>query len=69
MDGTCAFLIDIKQIKEIDTNANVVTATGFSEFKPKSQEAIREGFIKVISKPLGVGKLLELAKKYAEIKV
>ena len=65
LDGYQAF----KQIKEIDTNANVVIVTGFSEFEPKSQEAIKEGLIKVISKPLGVDELLELAKKYTEIKV
>ena len=58
-----------KQIKEIDTNANVVIVTGFSEFEPKSQEAIKEGLIKVISKPLGVDELLELAKKYTAIKI
>jgi len=50
LDGYQAF----KQIKEIDKNANVVIVTGFSEFEPKSQEAIKEGLIKVISKPLGV---------------
>jgi len=65
LDGYQAF----KQIKEIDTNANVVIVTGFSEFEPKSQEAIKEGLIKVISKPLGVDELLELAKKYSEIKI
>lgn len=65
LDGYQAF----KQIKKIDTNANVIIITGFSEFEPKSQEAIKEGLIKVISKPLGVDKLLELAKKYTEIKV
>ena len=65
LDGYQAF----KQIKEIDTNANVVIVTGFSEFEPKSQEAIKDGLIKVISKPLGVDELLELAKKYSEIKV
>ena len=65
LDGYQAF----KQIKEIDTNANVVIVTGFSEFEPKSQEAIKEGLIKVISKPLGVDELLELAKKYSVIKV
>ncbi|QLH04039.1 response regulator [Nitrosopumilus oxyclinae] len=65
LDGYQAF----KQIKEIDANANVVIVTGFSEFEPKSQEAIRQGLIKVISKPLGVDELLELAKKYTEIKV
>ncbi len=65
LDGYQAF----KQIKEIDVNANVVIVTGFSEFEPKSQEAIKDGLIKVISKPLGVDELLELAKKYSEIKV
>ena len=65
LDGYEAF----KQIKGIDKNANVVIVTGFSEFEPKSQEAIRQGLIKVISKPLGVDELLELAKKYSEIKV
>ena len=65
LDGYQAF----KQIKEIDVNANVVIVTGFSEFEPKSKEAIKDGLIKVISKPLGVDELLELAKKYSEIKV
>ncbi|MGY5146717.1 MAG: response regulator [Candidatus Nitrosopumilus sp. bin_7KS] len=65
LDGYQAF----KQIKEIDANANVIIVTGFSEFEPKSQEAIKEGLIKVISKPLGIDELLELAKKYTEIKV
>ena len=65
LDGYQAF----KQIKAIDANANVVIVTGFSEFEPKSQEAIKEGLIKVISKPLGVDELLTLAKKYTEIKI
>ena len=65
LDGYQAF----KQIKAIDTKANVVIVTGFSEFEPKSQEAIKEGLIKVISKPLGVDELLELAKKHTEIKI
>ncbi len=58
-----------KQIKEIDKNANVVIVTGFSELEPKSQEVIKLGLIKVISKPLGVDELLNLAKKYTEIKI
>jgi len=58
-----------KQIKEIDKNANVVIVTGFPEFEPKNQEAINIGLIKVISKPLGVDELLNLAKKYTEIKI
>ena len=58
-----------KQIKEIDKNANVVIVTGFPEFEPKNQEVIKLGLIKVISKPLGVDELLNLAKKYTEIKI
>ena len=58
-----------KQIKKIDADANVVIIAGFQEVSPKSKEAIREGLIKVISKPLGIGELLSLAKKYSVIKV
>jgi len=58
-----------KQIKEIDKNVNVVIVTGFSEFEPKSQEVIKLGLTKVISKPLGVDELLNLAKKYTKIKL
>ena len=65
LDGYKAF----KQIKEIDKNANVVIVTGFSELEPKNQEVIKLGLIKVISKPLGVNELLNLAKKYTEIKI
>lgn len=63
LDGYQAF----KQIKENDKDANVVIVTGFSEIESKSHEAIKEGLIKVISKPLGVEELLLLAKKYCEI--
>ena len=65
LDGYEAF----KQIKEIDNNANVIIVTGFPEFEPKNQEAIKRGLIKVISKPLGVDELLTLARKYTEIKL
>ena len=65
LDGYEAF----KKIKEIDKDANVVIVTGFSEFEPKSQEAIKQGLIKVISKPLGVDELLSLAKKYTAIEL
>ncbi len=65
LDGYEAF----KKIKEIDVDANVVIVTGFSELEPKSQAAIKQGLIKVISKPLGVDELLTLAKKYTEIEV
>ena len=65
LDGYEAF----KQIKEIDNNANVIIVTGFPEFEPKNQEAIKQGLVKVISKPLGVDELLTLARKYTEIKL
>ena len=65
LDGYEAF----KKIKDIDVDANVVIVTGFSELEPKSQAAIKQGLIKVISKPLGVDELLTLAKKYTEIKL
>jgi DNA-binding NtrC family response regulator len=65
LDGYEAF----KQIKKIDNNANVIIVTGFSEFEPKSQEAIKKGLMKVISKPLGIEQLLGLAEKYTEIKI
>jgi two-component system chemotaxis response regulator CheY len=65
LDGYEAF----KQIKKIDNNANVIIVTGFSEFEPKSQQAVKEGLMKVISKPLGIEQLLELAEKYTEIKM
>ncbi len=65
LDGYKAF----KKIKDIDVDANVVIVTGFTELEPKSQAAIKQGLIKVISKPLGVDELLTLAKKYTEIKL
>ena len=65
LDGYEAF----KKIKDIDVYAKVVIVTGFSDLEPKSQAAIKQGLIKVISKPLGVDELLALAKKYTEIKL
>jgi DNA-binding NtrC family response regulator len=65
LDGYDAF----KQIIEIDKNANVVIITGISEFEPKSQEAIKHGLIKVMSKPILVDELLNLAKRYTGIKL
>ena len=72
MDGDMPILNGyeaFKQIKKIDNNANVIIVTGFSEFEPKSQEVLKEGLMKVISKPLGIEQLIELAKKYTEIKI
>jgi len=65
LDGYDAF----KQIIEIDKNANVVIVTGFSEFEPKNKEAIKQGLINVIAKPILVDELLNLAKKYTSIKL
>jgi len=58
-----------KQIKEIDKNANVVIVTGSFEFELKNQEVIKLGLIKEIAKPILVDELLNLAKKYTEIKL
>jgi DNA-binding NtrC family response regulator len=65
LDGYEAF----KQIKKIDNNVNVIIVTGFSEFEAKSQQAVKEGLMKVILKPLGIEQLLGLAEKYTEIKI
>lgn len=65
LDGYEAF----KQIKEIDKNAKVVIVTGYSQLEPKNQQAVKEGLIKVISKPLGVDELISLAKQYTEAKI
>ena len=65
LDGYGAF----EQIKELDNDANVVIVTGMPEYEKKNQEAIKKGLIKVISKPVGVDQLVELATKYSEIKV
>lgn len=65
LDGYDAF----NQIKELDNNANVVIVTGMAEYEKKNQDAIKKGLIKVISKPLGVNQLVELAEKYSEVKV
>ena len=58
-----------KQIIEIDNNANVIMVTGFSDTEQRSKEAINQGLIKIISKPLGVDELLMLAKKYTKTKL
>ncbi len=55
-----------KQIKEIDNNANVIIVTGFADNEPRNIEAIKQGLIKIISKPIGVNELLDLAKKYTD---
>ena len=47
LDGCQAF----KQIKEIDNKVNVLIATGFSEFDSKNRDLIKQGLIKIISKP------------------
>ena len=65
LDGYEAF----KKIKDIDKGANVIIITRFSEFELKSREAIKQGLIKIISKPIGVYELLNIAKKYTKIKL
>ena len=65
LDGYEAF----NQIKKLDSNANVVIVTGMAEYEKKNQEAIRKGLIKIITKPLGIDQLVDLAQKYSEIKL
>jgi len=65
LDGYEAF----NQIKKLDNNANVVIVTGMAEYEKKNQEAIKRGLIKVITKPLGIDQLVDLAQKYSEIKL
>lgn len=62
MDGYDAF----SQIIEFDKNAKVVIVTGYSEFYEKNKLALEQGLISVISKPIGVDELLNLAKRYCE---
>jgi len=58
-----------KQIKEIDKNANAIIITGGIEFESKNQEALDQGLIKVVLKPILVHELLNLAKMYTGIKL
>ena len=60
LDGYEAF----SQIIKSDKNAKVLIVTGFPEFEPKNKIALEQGLISVISKPIGVDILLDLAKKY-----
>jgi len=65
LDGYDTF----KQIREIDKNANVFIVSGDLEIESKNQEALNQGLIKVILKPILVHELLNLAKKYTGIKL
>ena len=64
LDGYEAF----SQIIEMDKNAKVVIVTGYSEFELKNKRALEQGLVSVISKPIGVDTLLDLAKKYSDVK-
>ena len=64
LDGYEAF----SQIIEMDKNAKVVIVTGYSEFELKNKRALEQGLISVISKPIGIDMLLDLAKKYSDVK-
>jgi DNA-binding NtrC family response regulator len=58
-----------KKIKEIEKNTDVVIVTSDLEFEARNREALDQERIKVILKPLLVNELLNLAKKYAKIKL
>ena len=64
LDGYEAF----SQIIEMDKNAKVVIVTGYSEFELKNKRALEQGLVSVISKPIGVDTLLDLAKKYSDVR-
>ncbi|MBI3254926.1 MAG: response regulator [Nitrosarchaeum sp.] len=64
LDGYEAF----SQIIEMDKNAKVVIVTGYSESDLKNKRALEQGLVSVISKPIGVDTLLDLAKKYSDVK-
>ena len=63
LDGYEAF----SQIIEMDKNAKVVIVTGYSEFELKNKRALEQVLVSVISKPIGVDTLLDLAKKYSDV--
>ena len=63
LDGYEAF----SQIIEMDKNAKVVIVTGYSEFELKNKRVLEQGLVSVISKPIGVDMLLDLAKKYSDV--
>lgn len=65
LDGYEAFY----QIKKFDKNANVVMITGMPDYQRQNQDAIKNGLIKVISKPLRVNQLVELAEEFSEVKI
>jgi len=60
LDGFEAF----SKIKEINKNANVIIVTGYSDFDKKSKIALQNGLISIISKPISLEMLLDIAKKY-----
>ena len=64
LDGYEAF----SQIIEMDKNAKVVIVTGYSEFESENKRALEQGLVSVISKPIGIDTLLDLAKKYSDVK-
>jgi DNA-binding NtrC family response regulator len=53
------------KIIEFDKKANVVIVTGYSDSHEKSKAMLEKGLISIISKPIGVDMLLDLAKKYS----
>ena len=58
-----------KKIKEIEKDTDIVIVTSDLEFEARNREALDQERIKIILKPLLVNELLNLAKKYAKIKL
>ncbi|CAD6368423.1 CheY-like receiver [metagenome] len=61
MDGYEAF----SKIIKTDKDARVVIVTGYSNSEPKSNKALEQGLIAIISKPVGIDTLLDVVKKYS----
>ena len=58
------YLFSFKYIIKYDKNAKVVIVTGYSEFNVNNTKALEQGLISIITKPIGIDELLDLAKKY-----
>ena len=52
------------KIKEIDSKATVVLITGYPKVAEGIKEEKRKEFVSIITKPIGMELLLDIAKKY-----
>lgn len=52
----------------VTSELEMVIVTGYSEFDLKNKRDLEQGLISVISKPIGIDNLLNLVKKYSDVK-